>query len=67
MQRIPISSSCLTSVGYDETRFILEVEFNTGEVYEYLDVPHEVYIDLINSNSIGYFFNKNIKTNYSFS
>lgn len=39
MKRIPVSSSNLASVGYDETSQTLEIGFLHGGVYQYFDVP----------------------------
>jgi hypothetical protein len=39
MDRTPVSSSNLSSVGYDPDEQILEIEFNGGRVYQYYDVP----------------------------
>jgi hypothetical protein len=33
----------MASVGYDRTRKTLEIEFQTGDIYEYLDVPRDVF------------------------
>lgn len=35
MEREPVVSSNIASIGYDENNNILEVEFNNGNVYEY--------------------------------
>lgn len=42
MKRQRIPSSGIISVGYDEGKHVLEVEFISGEVYRYYDVPHDV-------------------------
>ena len=61
MQREPLLSNSLTSVGYDADTQTLEIEFKTGEIYRYLNVPESVYITFINSDSPGRFFIKHIK------
>ena len=48
MKRESVKSSNLASIGYDETNNILEIEFNHGGVYQYLNVPLNVYQELIN-------------------
>jgi hypothetical protein len=66
MKRESVKSSNLASIGYDETNNILEIEFNHGGVYQYLNVPLNVYQELINANSHGTYFSANIrnKSNY---
>lgn len=61
MERTPVSSGNLASVGYDESGAILEVEFNNGRIYQYSGVPEEVYQGLMNAGSHGIFFNEFIK------
>lgn len=57
MKRQIAKSSNLKSVGYDETTALLEVEFLHGGVYCYHQVPLEIFIGLINSESLGRFLN----------
>jgi KTSC domain len=65
MHRNSVSSSNLASVGYDEPTSVLELEFNTGSIYQYFDVPIYVYQELISAGSIGSYFANNIKTSFS--
>ena len=54
------------SVGYDGDSMTLEIEFNNG-IYQYYDVPEDIFQELINASSIGSFIHQNIKNNYSYS
>ena len=63
MDRIPIASSNLVSVGYDKTSSTLEIEFKNG-IYQYSGVPENVYEDLMNASSAGRYLNINIKDGY---
>jgi ATP-dependent DNA helicase RecG len=67
INRIPVESSNIASVGYDIENKILEIEFNHGAVYQYFDVPKEVYENLINATAIGSYYFHNIKSNYEYS
>ena len=68
MERQPVSSSSLASVGYNANSETLEVEFvSTGKVYEYYNVPQFMYDRLMEAPSIGQFFNAEIRNTYSFS
>jgi len=51
----------LASVGYDQVRQILEIEFNWGGVYRYYDVGEDVYEGLMNADSSSKYYDKNIK------
>lgn len=67
MNRTPVASSSIASVGYDPTTMTLEVEFkNKSSAYQYFDVPEAVYQELMSAASVGIFFNQNIKNSYRY-
>jgi KTSC domain len=61
---LPVHSSMANALGYDEENQILQVEFNSGEVYQYTGVEPEIWEDLQETESIGKYFNHEIKGNY---
>lgn len=63
MERHHIDSSMATSVGYDLVSSILEIEFRSGEVWQYHHVPENVYYEMI-SGSVGKYFQIHIKGQY---
>ena len=63
MERKKIVSSNINSIGYDEESKTLEVEFYDQKVYQYSPVSREGYNLLMNADSIGSFFAKNIRNN----
>lgn len=67
MERVPVVSSNIASVGYDCESEVLEVEFNNHSIYQYFDISERVYDDLISADSIGGYFALNIKGLYRFS
>lgn len=66
MQRLPVKSSNVISVGYDEAQEILEVEFKGGSVYQYFSVPIEVYTGMITASSVGSFLATEVKGSYEY-
>ena len=64
MQRDPVSSSNLASVGFDPTTYTLEVEFNSGRVYQYFDVPEHIYQELMSAGSVGSYFSRSIRNSF---
>jgi hypothetical protein len=66
MNRTPVTSSSLASIGYRPGENTLEVEFTHGAVYQYLDVPETVFEAFMVATSKGSFFNEAIKNRYSF-
>lgn len=65
MTRIPVVSTCITSVGYLEGERVLEVEFIRGEVYRYFNVPAEDYALLLAAESKGQHVNQGIKPRFA--
>ncbi|MDP5017308.1 MAG: KTSC domain-containing protein [Dolichospermum sp.] len=61
---LPVNSSVAYAIGYDADSQILQVEFQSGEVYQYFDVEAETWEDFHSADSIGEFFNQEIKGNY---
>jgi hypothetical protein len=51
------------SVGYEPATLTLEIEFRSREVWQYYDIPENVYLEFI-SGSIGKYFQDNIKNQY---
>lgn len=66
MYRQRVDSSAVRSVGYEKARRILEVETEGGTVYQYLDVPAREYFALLSADSVGRYYNQQIKPNYEF-
>jgi hypothetical protein len=66
MERTPVDSSNISSIGYDEESTTLEIEFHNGAVYQYFDVPFAVYDDLMGADSHGKYLAQNIKGKYRF-
>lgn len=64
MHRDPVSSSVIASLGYSDEARVLEVEFHTGRVYQYFLVPRAVYEKLLGAESIGSFFNQEVRPNF---
>lgn len=66
MNRTPVTSSNLVSVGYDTATSTLEVEFKEGRLYRYFNVPIEQYTALVEADSCGKYLNAHIKPNYGY-
>ena len=63
---LPVESSMMTGVDYDEEASELDILFSSGKTYRYFDVPAEVYAKLIDAESKGQFFNEAIKDEFRF-
>lgn len=61
-----VQSIGLASVGYSKRRHILEIEFNNGAVYRYVNVPPSIYRDLASAESKTRYYVHNIRRNYRY-
>jgi hypothetical protein len=66
MVRKAADSTTMRSVGYQAQRRILEIEFDSGAVYQYLGVPARIYEELLTSESKGRYFNSEIRDVYPY-
>ncbi len=64
MERKNIESSMIESIGYDANSSTLEVEFKSGEVWQYFDFPEPLWYEFEASGSQGKFFHREIKKQY---
>ena len=53
MQLTTVESSMIHAVGYEPQTRTLEVVFNSGQTYQYADVPPEEYAGLMAAASKG--------------
>ena len=64
IKRQPVESTVLAAVGYDAERRLLEIEFHSGAIYRYLEVPEEIHRRLLAAESKGQFFGANIRNKF---
>lgn len=75
MERTPVQSSNLVSIGYDADLGVLEVEFkcsekgdkarNSNPVYQYSGVPDFIAEELMRSETKGSYLHREIKPHYA--
>lgn len=66
IERTPVSSSNIKSIGYDSDNKTLAVEFSDGSVYHYHDVEKDDHEALISAKSIGKHLHQNIRGAYKY-
>ena len=66
MQRKPVNSSNIASIGYDESSETLEVEFLDGSVYQYFNVPSGTHEGLMAASSHGGYLSAYVKGTYQY-
>jgi hypothetical protein len=63
---VPVRSSLLATAGYDSGQSILQLELRDGAVYQYFDVPEEIYHRLLAAESKGNYFNRYIRGHFRY-
>lgn len=61
-----LNSSNLASASYDVWSFTLEIQFRNQRVYEYSDVPPEIYDGLMAATSPGRYHHAHIKKQFRY-
>ena len=64
MERVPVKSSHFVSVGYDPAARKMQIAFKNGAIYEYANVPEQFHKTLMEADSSGEFFHKNVKPHF---
>lgn len=64
MEFVNVESSNIGRVAYKDNN--LYVEYKSGNMYKYLDVPKETYTKLVESESKGRFMNSYIKEQFKY-
>lgn len=67
MDRNYVASTNIASIGYDEPSQTLEVEFLNNTIYQYYNIPINLYHQLMAENSKGRFLNTYIKNAHPYS
>ena len=63
---VSVESSSIAAVGYDAARRELTVRFVGGGVYVYSGVPARTHRELVEAESIGGYFNREIRNAYPY-
>lgn len=65
MNMVPVKSSNLVSVGYEDVSRELAIRFDSG-TYIYYDVPPYIHTGLMDAPSKGSYHHQHIKNKYRF-
>ena len=66
MKIIAVESTTLSTIAYDEARDLLQLEFCSGAIYQYFDVPAAMHAELLHAPSKGRYFNQVIRGRFSY-
>ena len=63
MDKQKTESSVIGAVGHSR---VLEIQFESGRVYQYFNVPQKVFDEMLNAESKGKYFNSHIRGKYTY-
>lgn len=58
----PVKSSNIAALGYDPEAKALTVQFKSGALHRYADVPPETHAEMLDAESIGKYFHANVRS-----
>lgn len=64
MEMIPVRSSAMRTVGYDQSTRRMRITFEQGHSYDFCGVPVHVYEALMRARSKGAYYNDHIRDRY---
>ncbi len=64
IERQPVESSALAAIGYSKRLRALEIEFRNGAIYRYINIPPEIYRDLMSASSKAQFYDDHIRGHF---
>jgi KTSC domain len=66
MERSPLTSSSVASAGYDDATLVLEIEFTSGRIYQFEDVPRGVFDWLLRTPNKGSYVARMINNKFRY-
>jgi hypothetical protein len=66
MDSVPVQSTTLKAVAYDDCHNLLELQFQDGAVYHYFGVPAQTHQQLLDADSKGGYFNREIRGRFQY-
>lgn len=66
IQREPVQSKSIASIGYRADLRVLEIEFHSGAIYRYFAVSPEIFEEFHKAESKGHYFSQRIRDHFEF-
>ena len=61
MRREAVDSDAIRSIGYNPARRVQQVQFHSSAIYDYLDVPGDVHLEVMQADSVGEAFSRCVR------
>ncbi len=67
IENLPCSSfSHIQAIGYDAKTKILKVNYKSGSIYTYFQVPAQIFQTMLMTYNLGIYINSHIRGNYHY-
>jgi hypothetical protein len=66
MQRTGIAVNGIAQVGYEDGSEILEIEFTSGKVFQFFNVPPKMFDQLMDSQFKEFYYQNNIHDRFPY-
>jgi hypothetical protein len=66
MDWVSVESSALAAAAYVRRAQLLYLEFRSGAIYRYFDIPFVLYDEFLAADSKGRFFSRHIRDRFAF-
>jgi len=60
MNRTAITANGIAQVGYEQGSEILEIEFTSGKVFQFFNVPEKMFNQFMNTPQKEFYYERNI-------
>lgn len=64
MEMIPVRSSAITAIGYDQDSMRMQIRFSQGHTYTFCRVPQNIFEGLLAAGSKGSYYDRYIRDRY---
>ncbi len=64
LRHVVVNSTSIATIGFNQTRGVLEIQFVNGRVYRYVDVPKPIQQRFLQAPSRGKFYHEFIRGHY---
>lgn len=64
LRHVVVNSTSIATIGFNQTRGVLEIQFVNGRIYRYVAVPKKIQQEFLRAPSLGKFYHQFIRGHY---
>lgn len=65
LRHVVVNSTSIATIGFNQTRGVLEIQFTNGRIYRYVAVPKKIQQEFLRAPSRGKFYHEFIRGRYA--